>query len=221
MINIINMVSKTDYYELLGLSQEATADEIKSAFRKQALIWHPDKNQDKLEESHEKFKLIHEAYSVLSDPQEKAWYDSHKTEILAGSRAEEINLWAYFSPSSYPGGFTDETDGFYSVYDELFEALSKKENAESKDKNKVVNRPRFGKSNENYESLKSFYNYWANFATSRCFSWADAYNPNEAPNRKIRRIIEVENTKERNKQRKAFNEMVVSLIDYLQKRDPR
>ena len=76
------MVSKTDYYELLGLSQEATADEIKSAFRKQALIWHPDKNQDKLEESHEKFKLIHEAYSVLSDPQEKAWYDSHKTETL-------------------------------------------------------------------------------------------------------------------------------------------
>lgn len=215
------MVSKTDYYELLGVNESSTTDEIKSAFRKQALIWHPDKNKDRVEEAHEKFKAIHEAYSVLSDPQEKAWYDSHKSEILTGSKTEEMDLWSYFSPSVYPGGFTDEPDGFFSVYDELFENLSKKENAETKEKNKVSNRPRFGKSDTPYEPLKSFYNYWNNFATNRSFTWADVYNPNEAPNRKVRRIIEVENVKERNKQRKAFNDMVITLVDYIRKRDPR
>lgn len=215
------MVSKTDYYELLGVNQDSTSDEIKSAFRKQALIWHPDKNSERIDEATEKFKLIHEAYSVLSDPHEKAWYDSHKSEILTGQKSEEMDLWTFFSPSAYPGGFTDEPDGFFSVYDELFEALNKKENSEVKEKSKVQARPRFGNSTSNIENLKSFYNYWSSFTTDRIFAWADAYNPAEAPNRKVRRIIEVENTKERNKHRKAYNEMVASLVDYLKKRDPR
>ncbi|OMJ71328.1 hypothetical protein SteCoe_30506 [Stentor coeruleus] len=215
------MVSKTDYYELLGVNESSTNDEIKSAFRKQALIWHPDKNADRLEEAHEKFKAIHEAYSVLSDPHEKAWYDSHKSEILTGSKGEDMDLWSYFSPTVFPGGFTDSPDGFYTVYDELFETLNKKENADVKEKGKIVTRPRFGKSENTFDNLKLFYNYWGNFTTNRTFSWADAYNPSEAPNRKVRRLIEVENTKERNKQRKAYNDVIITLVDYIKKRDPR
>lgn len=215
------MVSKTDYYELLGVNESSTTDEIKSAFRKQALIWHPDKNADRLEEAHEKFKAIHEAYSVLSDPHEKAWYDSHKSEILTGNKGEDMDLWSYFSPTVFPGGFTDAPDGFYTVYDELFEALNKKENADVKEKGKIVTRPRFGKSENTFDNMKLFYNYWGNFTTNRTFSWADAYNPSEAPNRKVRRLIEVENTKERNKQRKAYNDVIITLIDYIKKRDPR
>lgn len=86
------MVTKTDYYDLLGLESGATADEIKAGYRKQALIWHPDKNKDNPEEAHARFKEISEAYQVLSDPQERSWYDSHKSEILSGSKSEEMDL---------------------------------------------------------------------------------------------------------------------------------
>lgn len=64
----------TDYYQLLGLKKGASAEEIKRAYRKQAVKYHPDKNPgDKAAE--EKFKEINEAYAVLSDPKKKAQYD--------------------------------------------------------------------------------------------------------------------------------------------------
>lgn len=67
------MASK-DYYGVLGLEKGASDDEIKSAFRKMAVKYHPDRNQgDK--EAEEKFKEINEAYQVLSDPEKKARYD--------------------------------------------------------------------------------------------------------------------------------------------------
>lgn len=67
------MASK-DYYQLLGLTKTASADEIKKAYRKMAVKYHPDKNPgDK--EAEETFKQISEAYAVLSDPQKKTQYD--------------------------------------------------------------------------------------------------------------------------------------------------
>jgi curved DNA-binding protein len=67
------MASK-DYYQVLGLSKGATVDEIKKAFRKLALKYHPDKNPGN-KEAEDKFKEINEAYAVLSDPEKKAQYD--------------------------------------------------------------------------------------------------------------------------------------------------
>ena len=68
------MAEKRDYYEVLGLKKGASEKEIKSAFRKLAMEYHPDKNQgDKAAE--EKFKEINEAYSILSDPEKKEKYD--------------------------------------------------------------------------------------------------------------------------------------------------
>lgn len=67
-------MAHTDYYQLLGLKKGATPEEIKRAYRKLAVKYHPDKNPgDKAAE--EKFKEINEAYAVLSDPQKKAQYD--------------------------------------------------------------------------------------------------------------------------------------------------
>lgn len=72
------MASKSDYYDLLGISKNASADEIKKAYRKQALDWHPDRHQGADKEAAEKkFKEINEAYQVLSDPQKKAAYDQY------------------------------------------------------------------------------------------------------------------------------------------------
>ena len=68
------MASKRDYYEILGVTKGASADEIKKAYRKLAVKYHPDKNPgDK--EAEEKFKEAAEAYAILSDPDKKARYD--------------------------------------------------------------------------------------------------------------------------------------------------
>ena len=69
-------MGKRDYYEVLGVSKEATKDEIKKAYRKQALKYHPDKNPgDK--KSEENFKEAAEAYEVLSNDEKKARYDRY------------------------------------------------------------------------------------------------------------------------------------------------
>jgi len=67
------MAAKRDFYEVLGVSKTATAADIKRAYRKLALEWHPDRN--KSPNSHEKFKEINEAYEVLSDSKKKETYD--------------------------------------------------------------------------------------------------------------------------------------------------
>lgn len=69
------MPTKRDYYEILGVSKTATDSEIKSAYRKMALKWHPDKNPDNKTEAEAKFKEINEAYQVLSDKQKRQTYD--------------------------------------------------------------------------------------------------------------------------------------------------
>uniref|UniRef100_A0A8C5A878 DnaJ heat shock protein family (Hsp40) member B1b n=1 Tax=Gadus morhua TaxID=8049 RepID=A0A8C5A878_GADMO len=71
-----------DYYDVLGITKSATVDDIKKAYRKQALRYHPDKN--KSPEAEDKFKEIAEAYDILSDPKKKDVYDRFGEEGLKG-----------------------------------------------------------------------------------------------------------------------------------------
>ena len=72
---LIKSEKQEDYYEILGIKKDATEAEIKKAYRKLALKWHPDKNPDNREEAEEHFKKINEAYSVLSDKNKRNQYD--------------------------------------------------------------------------------------------------------------------------------------------------
>ena len=79
------MAEKRDYYEVLGVGKTATADEIKKAYRKKAVQYHPDKNPgDKAAE--EKYKEAAEAYEVLSDPQKRQRYDQFGHAGMGGGR---------------------------------------------------------------------------------------------------------------------------------------
>ena len=66
---------KRDYYEVLEIQREASGEQIKSAYRKAAMQWHPDRNPEKKKEAEDRFREATEAYSVLSDPQKRAAYD--------------------------------------------------------------------------------------------------------------------------------------------------
>ena len=85
------MAAKSDYYDILGVSKGASADEIKKAYRKQALEWHPDKHKSDKETAEKRFKEVNEAYQILSDSQKRSAYDQF------GHNA--------FSPGGMPGGF--------------------------------------------------------------------------------------------------------------------
>ncbi|KAK6511711.1 hypothetical protein TWF481_000617 [Arthrobotrys musiformis] len=73
-----------DYYSILGVPRTATEDDIKKAYKKLALKWHPDRNRDNKEGSEKKFKEIGEAYEVLSDPQKRTIFDQVGEEGLKG-----------------------------------------------------------------------------------------------------------------------------------------
>ena len=68
------MAEKRDYYEVLGVARDASSDDIKKAYRKLAVKYHPDRNPDD-KEAEEKFKEAAEAYDVLSDSEKRAKYD--------------------------------------------------------------------------------------------------------------------------------------------------
>lgn len=76
--------NQQDYYEILGVPRDASADQIKSAYRKAALKWHPDRNPENKAEAEENFRIASEAYSVLSDPQKRSTYDRYGHAGLGG-----------------------------------------------------------------------------------------------------------------------------------------
>ena len=76
-------MTEKDYYELLEISKDASGDEIKAAFRKLAMKYHPDRNPGN-KEAEQKFKEINEAYEVLKDDQKRAAYDRYGAQAFQG-----------------------------------------------------------------------------------------------------------------------------------------
>lgn len=97
-----------DLYEILGVSPHASAEEIKKAYRRQAMIYHPDRNPNN-PEAEERFKEIQEAYRILSDPDERAYYDR-----TGRTRRERSGF-----ESPFDFGF-DPTDLFNDLFSQFF-----------------------------------------------------------------------------------------------------
>ena len=96
MLKKRKMAEKRDYYEVLEVAKNATADEIKKAYRKKALQYHPDRNPgDK--EAEEKFKEAAEAYGVLSDPDKRARYDRYGHAGVGGQDFSGASMNDIFS----------------------------------------------------------------------------------------------------------------------------
>lgn len=128
------MPTKRDYYEILGVAKTATEAELKSAYRKLALQWHPDKHADDKKAAEEKFKEINEAYQVLSDPKKKQAYDQFGHSAFEGAAGMGGNpfaggarsgpfTWSYSTSGGNPfAGFGGDAgfDDPFEIFEQFF-----------------------------------------------------------------------------------------------------
>ena len=106
--------SKRDYYEVLGVDKKASNDDIKKAYRKLAIKYHPDKNQgDKAAE--EKFKEATEAYEILIDEKKRSMYDQ-----FGHAGVDGMSGGGGFDPSAFQGFEDIFGGGFSDIFENLF-----------------------------------------------------------------------------------------------------
>jgi len=110
--------SSDDYYQVLGVGRSASDSELKKAYRKLAVKWHPDKNPDNQEEASKKFKAISEAYEVLSDSQKRAAYDRYGKAGLGMGGGDTGGTGGGGMPGGMPGGvhFSDPSELFAQFF---------------------------------------------------------------------------------------------------------
>lgn len=231
---------KTSYYELLSVERSATDDEIKKAYRRKALELHPDRNYGNVENTTKLFAEVQSAYQVLSDPQERAWYDSHESAILRGDDAAEAtggqqyeygnvkvtsadDIARMIRKFNSSVDFSDSPSGFFGYLREIFAQLAKEEEVAAQWENvDVADYPSFGHQGDTHEDVvKTFYAVWMSFSTRKTFSWKDQYRLSEAPDRRVRRLMEKENKRLRDEGVREFNDAVRALVAFVRKRDPR
>ena len=91
------MTTKKDYYKILEIDKNSSPEEIRKAYKKLVLKYHPDKNPENMEESEKKFKEIYEAYSVLSNPSKKSDYDSFGRTNFQSFDYTNIDPFSFFN----------------------------------------------------------------------------------------------------------------------------
>ncbi|HCX73701.1 MAG TPA: molecular chaperone DnaJ, partial [Candidatus Cloacimonas sp.] len=111
-------MAKRDYYEVLGVDKNASASDIKRAYRKLAMKYHPDKNKDD-KEAENKFKEASEAYEVLSDPQKRQKYDQYGHAGVEGSFSNGGFSWDDFTHASDFSDIFGE-GGLGSIFESFF-----------------------------------------------------------------------------------------------------
>ena len=110
---------------------------------------------------------------------------------------------------------------FYSVYGKLFEKLDKEEEDEEEVGVQHEDAVAFGDENSTKEEVYAFYKDWTGFSSIKKFAFVDVYDPREAPNRRIKRLIDVDNNRARARERQKFNDKVNDLLTHVKGKDPR
>lgn len=197
---------------------------------------HPDRNFGNVEETTKLFAEVQSAYEVLSDPQERAWYDSHRNAILRNDGETHENHYEHnvrltsaedilnMSRSvAVDKDFSDSPSGFFATVKSFFDTLAREEELVCEWEDLVtVSYPSFGGAGDDYETkVRPFYAAWTGFATSKTYSWEDLHQYSEAPDRRIRRMMEKENKRFRDEAIHDFNNLVRSFVGFVKKRDPR
>ncbi|MBE0519125.1 MAG: molecular chaperone DnaJ [Thermoplasmata archaeon] len=115
------MVQKRDYYEVLGVSRNAAKDEIKKAYRKLAMKYHPDTNKEDPKQAEEKFKELSEAYEVLADDEKKTRYDQYGHEGVQSTFRGGGFDWSDFTHFGDISDIFGNFSGFGgSIFDQFF-----------------------------------------------------------------------------------------------------
>ena len=118
------MAGKQDYYEVLGVSKDASQDDVKKAYRKLAKKHHPDVNKDDTKAAEEKFKQISEAYEVLADPKKRKMYDQYGHAGLNGAFGSDGFQWNDFTHhSDISDIFGDLFRGFSGAGGSIFDSF--------------------------------------------------------------------------------------------------
>lgn len=114
-------MASEDYYDLLGVSRDASPDDLKRAYRKLAVKYHPDKNPDD-KEAEERFKKISEAYEVLKDPEKRQRYDQFGADAFrgGGGGGAGVDPFDLFREMFGGGGGRSGGGGFGSIFEEFF-----------------------------------------------------------------------------------------------------
>ena len=219
------------YYELLGIERKKANDkEIKKAYRKKALQYHPDKNIGN-EEASEIFKEIQTAYEVLSDSNNRAWYDEHRLQYIHGNNGsyqedEHDHNQSKYNRDYGPLNISDYNtypiaSDFYQYYQHFFSSIIELEYEEIEEQQEIHFHNHLGDHHSIIDDLLQFYKNWCNFQTIRTFSWYDKWDIRDAPNRKIRRLMEKENKKLRDKAKKKYIDNIIKTVQFIKLNDPR
>lgn len=220
-------------YEILAVDPSVDEAGLKRAYKKLALALHPDRNYDNVEEATTKFAKVQAAYDILSDPHERAWYDSHGDSGPQGSRnggreteyggniTKTDELKSYLDPEWYQK-FVGEDETFYEAIQQLFMRLAREENEAAHDQGEEdLIYPTFGHANTAWRDVRSFYEFWQSFSSVKEFSWEDVYRSWDAGDRRTRRAMEARNNKIRDAARNEFNKTVRLLVKCIKTRDTR
>lgn len=183
-----------------------------------------------------RFAEVQSAYSILSDPQERAWYDSQQHSLLR----DGSDLFNADSPQhstdttvedlrrtyrKFNGQitFSDSPSGFFGGLRIIFDNLAMEETLASERQGlDPMDYPSFGYAADEYKNVaRGFYASWSSFSTRKSFAGRDLHRLSDAPDRRVRRMMEKENKRLRDEAAQEYNDCVRSMVAFVKKRDPR